>query len=75
MDIVAISGPRIPEDVRSTESGDELKPVQGLVSKLIGEKPETHEDIDKWDIGYKVSISSAARKKFDESNEGNPVRL
>lgn len=75
MDIVAISGPKIPDDVHSPEGGDELKPVEGLVSKLIGEKPETYEDMDKWDIGYKVSISAAARKKFNESSESNSGRL
>ncbi|MBC8413792.1 MAG: hypothetical protein ISR96_01780 [Nitrospira sp.] len=65
MDIVAISGPEIPDKSRRLKKKDDLIEVSGAMSQLIDD--ETHHEYLGWNVQDRVSISREARQKFKDS--------
>lgn len=67
MDIVKISRARKYEKAYSIDNSEELTPVVGIRSGMIIDSPDIYMDHTKWDLAYRVSISSQGRRKYEES--------
>jgi hypothetical protein len=67
MDIVKISRARKYDDAYSIDNSEELTPVVGTRSRMVRESPDIFLDHTKWDLAYRVTISSHGRRKYEES--------
>lgn len=65
MDIDETSGPRIPDILHPPTTSDEAMPVEEKARlRRIRERTSQYEDLDRWMIEDKVTISPEARRKF-----------
>ncbi|MEW6600552.1 MAG: hypothetical protein AB1499_06240 [Nitrospirota bacterium] len=65
MDLDAISGPRIPDDIHTPASSNSLEPVENKSRvRRITERASPYEDLERWMIEDKVTISPEARRRY-----------
>ncbi len=65
MDLDAISGPKIPDLIHPPVTSDELEPVEKKSRvRRIRERTSPYEDLDRWTIEDRVTISPEARRRY-----------
>lgn len=76
MDIEEISGPKVPDVIHPPATSDELVPVEEKARlSPIRVRTGPHEDIDRWIVEDRVTISSKARRKYKQmytAKKNNP---
>jgi hypothetical protein len=75
MDIEAISGPRIYDEPKSAAETDEVLPIKQKHSLISRNNPSPFEDLLKWKLPYKVTISSEARQRYSDLINAGEVIL
>ncbi len=65
MDIEEISGPRILNTVKLPVSREVPAPVEEkALASHIRQRVSPYEDLDRWDVRDRVTISSEARRRY-----------
>jgi hypothetical protein len=65
MDLDAISGPKIPDVIHPPITTDGPEPVEKKsLARRIRERTSPYEDLDRWAIEDRVTISPEARRRF-----------
>ena len=65
MDLEAISGPKIPDVIHPPITSDEPAPVEKKTrARRITERTSPYEDLDRWSIEDRVTISPEARRRY-----------
>jgi hypothetical protein len=65
MDLDAISSPKIPDVIHPPITSDELGPVEKKSRvRLIRERTSPYEDLERWTIEDRVTISPEARRRY-----------
>jgi hypothetical protein len=65
MDLEAISGPKIPDVIYPPITTDKPEPVEKKAGvRRIRERTSPYEDLDRWTIEDRITISPEARRRY-----------
>lgn len=76
MDLEAISGPKIPDVIHPPVTSDKPEPVEKKSRiRRISARTSPYEDLDRWVVEDRVTISPEARRRYQAMRNPGKSRL